>query len=92
MRQADFKYVTVAAVNSAGVPKTDHRLVRLDLVFKFMPRRLRAVKPRIDRTLLDEPVVKLKFHSSQVWLRIRCRVVIQVLSSLPLQWCVGCCT
>ncbi len=48
MRQADFKYVTGAAVNSSGVPKTDHRLVRLDLVFKFMPRRQRAVKPRID--------------------------------------------
>ena len=31
VRQADFKYVTDAAVNSAGVPKTDHRLVRLDL-------------------------------------------------------------
>ena len=95
---------TLAAINSARVPKTDHRLVRLDLVFKFMPRRLRAVKPRIDRTLLEDPVVKLKFqisvvdlsmrlrkasmlrlpHSSQVWLRIRCRLVIRVLSSLPL--------
>jgi hypothetical protein len=50
-----------AAVTRAGVPKTNHRLVRLDLVFKFIPRRLRAVKPRIDRTLLDDPVVKLKF-------------------------------
>ena len=60
--------VTDAAVNSAGVPKTDHRLVRLDLVFKFMPRRLRAVKPRtgIDRSLLEDPVVKLKFQSSVV--------------------------
>ncbi len=66
MRQADFKYVTDAAVNSAGVPKTDHRLVRLDLVFKFMPRRLRAVKPRICRTLLEDPVVKLKFQNSVV--------------------------
>ncbi len=37
VRQADFKYVTDAAVNSVGVPKTDHRLVRLDLVFKFLP-------------------------------------------------------
>ncbi len=50
------KCVTDAAVNGAGVPKTDHRLVRLDLVFKFMPSRLRAVKPRIqqqvDRTIL----------------------------------------
>ncbi len=58
--------VTDAAVNSAGVPKTDHRLVRLDLVFKFLPRRLRAVKPRIDRTLLEDPVMKLKFQSSVV--------------------------
>ena len=58
--------VTDAVVNSAGVPKTDHRLVRLDLVFKFLPRRLRAVKPRIDRTLLEDPVVKLKFQSSVV--------------------------
>ena len=66
MRQADFKYVTDAAVNSAGVPKTDHRLVRLDLVFKFLPRRLRAVKPRTDRTLLEDPVVKLKFQNSVV--------------------------
>ena len=49
MRQTDFKYVTAAAVNSVG--GTDHRLVRLDLVFKLMPRRLHAVKPRIDRTL-----------------------------------------
>ena len=64
VRQADFKYVTDAAVNSAGVPKTDHRLVRLDLVFKFLPRRLRAVKPRIDRTLLEDPVLKLKFQNS----------------------------
>jgi len=62
VRQADFKYVTDAAVNSAGVPKTDHRLVRLDLVFKFLPRRLRAVKPRTDRTLLEDPVLKLKFQ------------------------------
>jgi hypothetical protein len=38
----------------------------LDLVFKFMPRRLRAVKPRIDRTLLEDPVVKLKFQNSVV--------------------------
>ncbi len=66
MRQADFKYVTDAAVNSSGVPKTDHRLVRLDLVFKFMPRRQRAVKPRIDRTLLEDPVVELKFQNSVV--------------------------
>ena len=62
------------------------------------------MKPRIDRTLLEDPVVKLKFqisvvdlsmrlrkasmlrlpNSSQVWLRIRCRLVIRVLSSLPL--------
>ncbi len=58
--------VTDAAVNSAGVPETDHRLLRLDLVFNFMPRRLCAVKPRIDRTLLEDPVVKLKFQSSVV--------------------------
>ena len=64
VRQADFKYVTDAAVNSAGVPKTDHRLVRLDLVFKFLPRRLQAAKPRIDRTLLEDPVLKLKFQNS----------------------------
>ena len=38
----------------------------MDLVFKFIPRRLRAVKPRIDRTLLDDPVVKLKFQTSVV--------------------------
>jgi hypothetical protein len=64
MREADFTYVTDAAVNSSGVPKTDHRLVRLDLVFKFMPRRQRAVKPRIDRILLEDQVLKLKFQNS----------------------------
>ena len=62
----DFKYASDAAVNGAGVPKTDHCLVRLELGFKFMPRRLRAVKTRIDRTLLNDPVVKLKFQSSVV--------------------------
>ncbi len=106
MRQTDFKYVTAADVNSVG--GTDHRLVRLDLVFKLMPRRLRAVKPRIDRTLLEDPVVKLKSQTSvvdfidrcgserpvccayhtlpktQVWLRIRCRLVIRALISLQL--------
>ena len=70
MRQTDFKYVTAAAVNSVG--GTDHRLVRLDLVFKIMPRRLRAVKPRIDRTLLEDPVVKLKSQSSMVDFIDRC--------------------
>ncbi len=48
------------------MPKTDHRLVTLDLGFNFMPRRLRAVKTRIGRTLLNDPVVKLKFQSSVV--------------------------
>jgi hypothetical protein len=32
--------------------------------FKFLPRRLRAVKPRIDRTLLEDPAPKLKFQNS----------------------------
>ncbi len=41
--------VKPAAVNSAGVPKTDHRLVRLDLVFKVCAKAPTRNEPRIDR-------------------------------------------
>ena len=87
-----------------GIPHVNRPGEALLDVLVSCPRHLCAVKPRVDRTLLNDPVVKLKFqnsvvdlsmrlrqasmlrlpHSSQVWLPRRCRLVIRVLSSLPL--------
>ena len=67
MRQSELKFVQNAGVSDNGVPKSDHRLIRSDLVFKFTPGAcVQYNKPRIDRTLLADPGVKLQFQAAVV--------------------------
>ena len=55
-----------------GIPRVNRAGEALLDVLVSCPRHLCAVKPRIDRTLLEDPVVKLKSQSSMVDFIDRC--------------------